>query len=243
MSAARRPLLAPPGEFLFRYRNYLFPLALPLVFLPGPKVLPTALGAALLGLAVALLGQAVRVGTIGLEYIIRGGRDRRVYAETLVTDGIYAHVRNPMYVGNLLIILGVCITANSWGVLAAAVPLFSMAYLAITVAEEEYLAREFGAGYRDYAARVPRFLPRWSGLPATLRNSRLHWRRILTKEYGTLVGWPLRWMVVYLWSLWRDGQGEAVTEVLPALGMALATLALFYVTIRTLKKRRQLVAD
>ncbi len=231
------------GQFLFRFRNYLFPLALVFVFVPGPRLSSTPLDAALLGLAVALLGQAVRVGTIGLEYIIRGGRERRVYAEKLVTDGVYAHSRNPMYVGNVLIVTGVCITSNSWGCVGTAVPLFMLAYLAITRAEEDYLARGFGAAYERYCADVPRFLPRLSGLYATFRDSRFHWRRVLAKEYGTLVGWPLRWGLVFLWSLWRDGEPEVMTAMLPVLAGMLVALGAFYIAVRSLKKRRQLVAD
>ena len=231
------------GKFLFRFRNYLFPLALPLVFVPGPHVLSSAVGAALLGLGVAILGQSVRIGTIGLEYIIRGGRDRRVYAEKLVTDGVYAHSRNPMYVGNLLIIVGVAITSNSWGCVGIVVPLFTFAYLAITCAEEEYLRRSFGEAYDRYCRDVPRFLPRLRGLARTFRDMEFHWRRVLAKEYGTMVGWPVRWLLVFAWSLWRDGRSDAVIAWLPAFGAVALALLVGYLSVRTLKKRRLLVAD
>ncbi|MCC7257106.1 MAG: isoprenylcysteine carboxylmethyltransferase family protein [Gammaproteobacteria bacterium] len=231
------------GRFLFRFRNYLFPLALVLVVVPGPPVAATPGVAALVGLVLALLGQGIRIGTIGLEYIIRGGRERRVYAEKLVTDGVYAHSRNPMYVGNLLIVTGVCLTSNSWGCVALAVPLFVLAYLAITRAEEDFLAGRFGPAYARYCRDVPRFVPRLDGLYATFRASRFHWRRVLSKEYGTLVGWPLRWCFVLLWSLWRDGGTAALATVTPALGAVVAVLGTFYVSLRVLKKSRRLVAD
>ncbi|MGH8311460.1 MAG: methyltransferase family protein, partial [Steroidobacteraceae bacterium] len=101
------------GNFLFRYRNAVFPLAFALVFLPGPRLFPDPRAALGLGASVALAGQAIRAITIGLKYIIRGGRERRVYAEDLVTDGLYAHTRNPMYVGNLLILAGIAVASNS----------------------------------------------------------------------------------------------------------------------------------
>lgn len=231
------------GQFFFRFRNYLFPLALPLVLVPGPHVLESPFAAALLGLVVALLGQSVRIGTIGLEYIIRGGRDRRVYAEKLVTDGLYAHSRNPMYVGNLLMIFGVSLTSNSWGCVAIVVPFFTFAYLAITNAEEDYLRRSFGEAYDRYCRDVPRFLPRLSGLAQTFRDMEFHWRRVLAKEYGTMVGWPVRWLLVFAYSLWRDGRGDEVVEMLPQFGAVVLALVAFYLGVRTLKKRRQLVAD
>ena len=63
----------------------------------------------LLGLVVALLGQILRAAVIGYAYIVRGGKNKRVYASDLVTGGFFAHGRNPLYVGNLLVVLGLLI--------------------------------------------------------------------------------------------------------------------------------------
>ena len=231
------------GNFLFHYRNYLFPLALPLVLIPGPRIFESSLTAALIGLLIGLIGQSIRVATIGLVYIIRGGRNRRVYAEDLITDGIYAHSRNPMYVGNVSIITAVAITSNSWGCVAVVVPMFGFFYLAITRAEESYLSNKFGPGYREYVAAVPRFFPRLTGLWQTLRDSEFHWRRVLVKEYGTFAGWPLRWMVVFLYALWRDGELASYPHLFQYLSAFLLFLLLLYVLVRVLKKRRVVVAD
>ena len=83
------------GRLAFRHRGLMLPIAIVLFLLPGPQITanPAAIGVA--GLALALVGQVIRFGTIGLAYIIRGGKDHRVYAEDLVTSGIDAHTRNP----------------------------------------------------------------------------------------------------------------------------------------------------
>src|SRR5437773_7797155 len=94
------------GNFLFRYRNGIFPAVLVLLFVNSPKLFPLDTVAVVLGLAVALTGQLLRAVTIGLAYIIRGGKKREVYAEALVQGGVFAHCRNPLYVGNLLVVLG-----------------------------------------------------------------------------------------------------------------------------------------
>ena len=111
------------GNFFFRYRNLLVPLAFALVLLPGPRIFDDPYLPLIAGAGIALLGQIVRAMTIGLKYIVRGGRNRRVYAEDLVTDGIYSHTRNPMYVGNLLILAGLAVASNSWIVVLVAIPL------------------------------------------------------------------------------------------------------------------------
>ncbi|RWD60301.1 MAG: isoprenylcysteine carboxylmethyltransferase family protein [Mesorhizobium sp.] len=86
--------------------------------------------------------------------------------EKLVVGGIYRHVRNPMYVAVLSIILGQVLIFSSWAVLvygliaAAAMISFVKAY------EEPTLARRYGAEYETYRRAVPGWLPRitpWRG--------------------------------------------------------------------------------
>ena len=98
------------GEWMFRYRNYAFPvlmLGLFAAFRPVYVDTPGDAGVWLdaLGIAVCVLGQLIRAVVIGLAYIKRGGIDKQVYAESLVTNGIFAHCRNPLYVENALILL------------------------------------------------------------------------------------------------------------------------------------------
>jgi protein-S-isoprenylcysteine O-methyltransferase Ste14 len=231
------------GNFLFRVREFIFPLTLPLMFIPGPPVFADGITAGVAGLLVCLAGQSIRGGTIGLVYIIRGGRNRRVYAEDLITDGIYGACRNPMYVGNVTIATGVAIASNSWGCVAATVAFFMIFYYAIVRAEEDYLGRLFGEAYRRYCADVPRFIPGLGGVIQAFRDTTFHWRRLLVKEYGTPMGWSLRWMVVLVYSLWRDDALASHPDLFPSLALAVAVLVICYLTIRTLKKRRIVAAD
>jgi len=181
----RKPLEA-AGHFLFRTRNALFPAAfLAAVLLFPPPATPRNPAWLTAGLVLLALGQAIRVVTIGLRYIKRGGKAGRIFAHGLVTDGVFGHSRNPMYVGNLLALLGLLTLAgNPWAV-GIGGAFFLLAYLSITLAEETYLEGRFGDAYREYCKSVPRFLPRWKGLGATLRAP-FDWRKVVSKEHGTL---------------------------------------------------------
>jgi protein-S-isoprenylcysteine O-methyltransferase Ste14 len=231
------------GAFFFRYRNALFPVAFLLVFIPGPRICADPLHAAGAGLVALVLGQIVRGATIGLQYIVRGGRDRRVYADGLVTDGLYGHCRNPMYVGNLLILLGMSLASNSWSCIVLAVPLFIFIYVAIVATEERYLRSKFGVAFDEYVDTVPRWLPRPSGLRATFAAAQFHWRRMVLKEYGTPFGWLMGLAGLALWNLWRSGQLETRTEVVTTLLTAMLVTVVVWAVIRALKKSRILVAD
>jgi protein-S-isoprenylcysteine O-methyltransferase Ste14 len=242
-SATPGHLFAVTGSFLFRYREGLFPFACLTVFLPGEALFADPLLAVATGLFVTLVGQFIRVATIGLEYIVRGGKNRRVYAEDLVTAGVYAHCRNPMYVGNLLILAGVAVGSNSWTCVLVAIPLFTLVYMAIVAAEEAFLRNKFGAAFDAYALDVPRWIPRWSGLLDTFAASKFHWTRVLLKEYGTPFGWIVGFAILTLWHLWRAGQIAERDALVQCVVVIVVLTVLVRLRIRYLKKSRRIVAD
>ena len=197
-----------------------------------------------MGGGIALLGQLVRAGTIGFKYIIRGGKDRRVYAEDLITEGIYSHTRNPMYVGNVLILSGVGFAVNTWTCWLLATALGVFVYVAIIAAEENFLRGKFGPGFDAYCRDVPRWLPRLSGLGKTLSSGTFKWRRVIVKEYGTPFGWVVGICAVLLWNLSRL-EGGLVRHLADAttVGLVFVVALALYTLARTLKKMRILVAD
>jgi len=177
------------GNFLFRFRNILFPLCFGLALLGRTLLLPSERLAFAIGFAIAVSGQILRALTIGLAYIKRGGKKRRIYAEGLVTDGIFAHCRNPLYLGNILIIIGVGIAINSFWFAVGGGIFFIFAYYAIVAAEENFLREKFGNVYDEYCKDVNRFMPRLHGMASTIRSMKFNWKRLLVKEYGTTFSW------------------------------------------------------
>ena len=231
------------GNFLFRYRNALFPLTAILLLLPGPDLFDDPLQAAMLGALVAALGQLVRALTIGLDYIVRGGRQGKVYAEGLVISGIYAHTRNPMYVGNITIVAGLALASNSWPTLLVALPLVLFAYVAIVAAEENYLRGKFGAAYDEYCSNVPRWLPRLGALWSTFSGATFHWRRVIVKEYGTPAGWIAALCGVTLYNVWDSGTWSPSSPGVRAVLVVIAVTFAFWLCARLLKKTKVLRAD
>jgi protein-S-isoprenylcysteine O-methyltransferase Ste14 len=225
------------GNVLFHYRNVLFPVVYALLVFNSQPVLASYWLAAILGFLVALSGQLLRAVTIGLEYIIRGGRNRQVYAEKLVQGGLFAHCRNPLYVGNFLILLGVGIASNSVLFLSVGVPFFLFAYWAIIAAEENYLRNTFGQEFDDYCARVNRLLPNLSGLAQTLSRMRFNWRRLITKEYGSAYYWLVGIILVMLKNIWLNGDYRHSGSVETTLWLSLVLVTVGYAVARLMKKR------
>jgi protein-S-isoprenylcysteine O-methyltransferase Ste14 len=228
------------GNFLFKYRTIVFPLFLPLALLPSPTLFDRPVIAAAIGFALAALGEAVRVSTIGMQYIVRGGRDRRVYAKDLVTGGFYAHTRNPMYVGNVLILVGLAVASNSWFCAVVLTAAYVFVCVAIVAAEESYLRDKFGAAFDEYCRDVPRWLPRMSGIGATLADYHFNWRRVVTKEYGTPLGWTLTWGVLVIWNLSRTAGGIDAHRTATAVVVGIVSIMLaFWITARIIKKSKK----
>lgn len=178
------------GNFLFHTRNVLFPLLIAtLLFLWPPVAINQVPGMYLmvLGLLMILVGQGLRILAIGLSYIVRGGRMRRIYAENLVTDGLFAHCRNPLYVGNVLIVMGfVFVSGNVTGLVVGSL-LFMAIYRLIVFSEESFLSDKFGKAYDAFCADVPRWLINVTGLSDTIKNYQFDWPKVAVKEYGTIM--------------------------------------------------------
>ena len=228
------------GNFLFHYRNFLFPVFYALLFIPSPPLFEQPWIAIGGGLLVALIGQSIRVMTIGLDYIIRGGKDKKVYAEDLVTGGLFSHCRNPLYVGNILMILGLGIMANSLIFVLVIVPVFVLFYQAIVRAEEHFLRNKFGDAYRAYQQDVNRWVPSLSGIGKTLQGMTFRWRRAVLKEYNTTYIWTAAAVLVTAKTLYQAGDRALLDDLQPLLITIFVLLTLGYALIRYLKKSNRL---
>lgn len=78
----------------------------------------------------------------------------------LVVRGLYRRVRNPMYLGVLLVVVGWALRLASQGLALYALGLGALFHLFVVCYEEPALRRSFGPAYEEYAARVGRWWPR-----------------------------------------------------------------------------------
>jgi len=75
----------------------------------------------------------------------------------LVTDGIFAWLRNPMYVGGTLFLTGLSILLASDWMLVMTIVFVPIIHFGVVKREERYLEAKFGNVYRAYKAQVPRY--------------------------------------------------------------------------------------
>jgi protein-S-isoprenylcysteine O-methyltransferase Ste14 len=135
-------------------------IGLALEWLLPTNVVATALPVSLrvvIGVAIAVAGAALAI--VGRQLFKTSGTNVEPWkpALHLVTTGIYTRLRNPMYMGLLLLLLGIGIAiASAWTILMFVVTAVILHY-GVVLREERYLEVKFGEDYRRYKARVPRW--------------------------------------------------------------------------------------
>ena len=147
-----------------------------------------------IGLPIALMGLLLRAWATG--HLAKN--------QSLATSGPYSYIRNPLYVGTLIVAAGIVIACRNWLLAAIFALVFLLVYLPVIELEEQHLRNIFPE-YAAYAARVHRLFPvsRWPGqsgrfsLALYLKN----------EEYQALAGFLLAaaWIVGKLW--WRQRHG------------------------------------
>ena len=140
----------------------------------------------LLALPLLILGEVVRMVSLG--YIRK--------EMELTRDGPYSVTRNPLYLGNLFLMLGFVIIANQLILMGIYLALFYFIYDATIKEEEERLFELFGSRFEDYKNKVPRFFPRgsqWDSWSPFARKWVLN-RREINTCFGIMLGVALAYL-------------------------------------------------
>jgi protein-S-isoprenylcysteine O-methyltransferase Ste14 len=188
-------------QFLFRYRSYTpIPFLIAMVFFAVPT-----LTTMLCGFVLAVLGESLRywgVAYAGSLTRVTGS----VGAPEVVVAGPFARLRNPLYVGNVLMYCGIGVMANAlspWLVLIALV-YFTFQYAMIVSLEEEFLEKEFGEGYLAFKRNVPRFVPRLDPYQTPAQeHQKPNWTDALRSERRTLQALSIVVALLVVIWMWR----------------------------------------
>lgn len=170
-------------DFFFRNRGYIpIPLAIIILTFASLKIelLP-------IGVILVVTGELLRLN--GVRYAGGETRTLKVGASALCSSGPFAYLRNPLYLGNVIIYAGMVLIAGGefvWILLPATVTFFFLEYGLIVSLEEETLRQKFNEEYGEYLSMVPRLIPRvtpWKGgsetVPMTIEKTLLTEKRTL----------------------------------------------------------------
>jgi protein-S-isoprenylcysteine O-methyltransferase Ste14 len=197
------------GGWLFRHRT-IIPLPLALLTLLWPSHSESASILVVVGgLGLVALGEGLRLW--GVHHIGTISRTRTDRLGPLIASGPFAFVRNPLYIGNMTLWAGLALSARLPWLAPIFVLVLAIEYDAIVRWEERLLVERLGDAYREYAARVPRWMPNPFGrrapgdsdISATLAvpaAGGFSWRETLFSERGTLIAIALGYVLLWLKS-------------------------------------------
>jgi len=188
------------------------------------------------GISFILLGQILRASSRGFKAEYSGD------GQELIQAGPYALVRNPMYLGILLIGIGIVALLFKWWVICIFLSVFVIRYLLLIFKEERKLLALFSKEYQTYCKKVPRILP---SLKVILKTDiaeylplKLSW---LKKEIGTI-------LTVLLFSIliesWEDIKNEGLRVYLKeAIGISAIIVLFIYIIIYLIARTKSLEKD
>jgi protein-S-isoprenylcysteine O-methyltransferase Ste14 len=114
-----------------------------------------------MGAVVAVTGAAIYL-RCAWEFAVNGLGTPAPIAPTkfLVTTALHGHVRNPMYIGVALVVLGESVMFRSLHLVLYAAAMLTIAHIFVVLYEEPTLRRQFGESYEQYVRTVPRWVPK-----------------------------------------------------------------------------------
>ncbi len=134
-------------------------------------------------IVLSFMGLGLRGYTVALAAPRTSGRNTREQrADSLNVSGIYSVVRNPLYLANFLVILGMLLFIKEWWLVVLVSLAYVLYYERIIMAEERFLLAKFGDDYAIWANRTPVIVPNlllWT--PPTRTFS---FRKVLRQEYN-----------------------------------------------------------
>src|SRR5213075_277662 len=197
ISAAEQTRSARIGATLFRNRSWL-----PVLFIGVPLLVPGRMSPAgwIVGAICIVAGEWIRLAGVAAAGTVTRRRSRTV--QRLVTYGIFAWVRNPLYVGNFVIWMGFTIISGVLWFLPIAIVIFAVEYTLIVRYEEGVLESIFGAEYLAYKESTPRWIPR---PPQSSAAGPHDWAEAWRSEVSTFLQYAAL-VVLFVVKQWWEGR-------------------------------------
>lgn len=215
-------------------------IVFPSLFFRLKNVPPLDKFAQVCGIAFILLGQIFRASARG--YKSQYSRQGMV----LIKGGPYALVRNPMYLGILLIGMGIMLVLFQWWVGVVFVLIFAIRYIMLIFEEEKNLLSNFSREYSDYQKKTPRLIPAPRQTMQTEISDYLPLKRNwLKKEIGSILAILLSTIVIAAGKdIYQEGFSVYLREAaVVALTVILFAFLIIYLISRTESGEKNVSAE
>ena len=189
----------------------------------------------LISFSFCFIGSLIRFLTVGYSFEGTSGRNRvNQVAEQLNTKGMYSICRNPLYVGNLFVWIGLAIFTHSIIFINIVLISFLVFYYPIVFVEEKFLKEKFGESYITWKNKVPRFqFAFWLFKNPTIN---FNFKKCIRNEYSGIISISCSYLFIY--TLKNISKSPFVFDSFYVFFVAIIILCLF---IRYCKKNTSLL--
>jgi len=226
------------GNWLFKRRSWLpafmIIAGIVIMYLGNRQAILFDMRDELIFLGVSLLGQIIRILTVGFTPKNTSGRNtvNGQIADELNVTGIYSLLRHPLYLGNFFMWLGPVLFLRSICFTIIFVLLYWLYYERIMFAEEQFLRRKFGELYDKWSETVSSFIPySFKYIPPDLPFSV---RNVLKREYNSFVNIFVIFALLDLFRNYFLSERIYFTEMWVWL---FASSGVIWLVVRTIEKR------
>lgn len=242
---ALRESMEKQGNWLFRWRSYFPLLGIPilLIALRNSGCIERMFGDlantfwGIFSVSVSFLGFCVRFLTAGYVSGGTSGRNTRAQAADMLNmTGVYSITRNPLYLGNFIIIFGLVLFIQVWWFALIFWLGFWIYYERIIFAEEEFLRKKFGNVFLEWAEKTPGFFPKLSNwkkpeLPFSVRTA-------IRREFPTFFATAVTFIVINAAS---DLITEREFKINAAWAVVFGVGFIIYLALYSLKKKTRIL--
>jgi protein-S-isoprenylcysteine O-methyltransferase Ste14 len=226
------------GNWLFKRRSWLpvfmIVAGIVMMYLGNRQAILFDMRDELIFLGVSLLGQVIRILTVGYAPKNTSGRNtvNGQLADELNVTGIYSILRHPLYLGNFFMWLGPALFLRSFSFTIIFGLLYWLYYERIMFAEEQFLRRKFGDIYDKWSETVSSFIPYSfkyipSNLPFSVRN-------VLKREYNSFVNIFVIFTLLDIFRNYFLSRRIYLTDMWIYLSVS---ALIIWLTVRTIQKR------
>jgi protein-S-isoprenylcysteine O-methyltransferase Ste14 len=223
------------GNFLFKHRSF---TPIPLIIFVFVIFKPVNLGDKnilinLSGILISFIGEIIRIIAVGYSFTGTSGRETFLRADALNTTGIYAIVRNPLYIGNFFMFTGLVIVfSNVFAAFIFALFLI-LQYYFIILSEENFLKEKYGEPYEAYCRQVRRVMPTFKNYKGNQNPFSL--KKVILKENDSIFNMLMMFLLVTLYKEWRfTGRiNQPILYIIPG-----GILMVLYIIVKIIKKKK-----
>jgi len=222
------------GNFLFKYRSFTpVPLIIIIIVFFHPIInCKYDMVLVLCGFGLVILGEMIRVLSVGFSYYGTSGRENFLRAENLNITGVYSIVRNPLYIGNMFIYAGLLLVYSNIYALIIFNLILIVQYYFIIKSEENFLYETYGKEYNTYKNNVKSIIPSFGKYKKS--ENKFNKMKVISKENDSVFNAIIIFGLILMYKE-KIVFGDVMNKKMYVFYFALIIIS--YISIKIFKKR------